>query len=366
MCVRSRSRGVRSPPPWVVWLAHLARSRHWALVGPFHVVRAPPRVLPRSLAPSGVLMGGRSGPGSPLLGLGLWGWRKGVPGGVPSTVARGVWGQALPFPRLPAHWAGCRGPLPTCRERGRVGVGALHCPPGLHALWGLRATGVVGGRPPTWLGAVRPPWGGSVAFVCRGAGWGGGGVRRAPRLCGPGGPVGRGVALPSSVPLPSLGRQQSGCHWRHSVHSGSFSPAFTGRNLCGVLPRWRGLACSLRFMLEPAAGAGGAGRAPAPLSGGGRGDHPPCLGACGPAGGVGGGSRRGLPAPPLGGGPRFPTLAPLLSSAHPPPACACGRGRGAVPGWGGMRGGPWTAPPGAPADLNLPSALLEWAVVMGG
>ena len=47
------------------------RSRHWALVGPFNVVRAPPRVLPPSLAPSGVLGGGRSGPGSPLLGLGL-------------------------------------------------------------------------------------------------------------------------------------------------------------------------------------------------------------------------------------------------------------------------------------------------------
>ena len=59
------------PPPWVVWRAHLARSRHWALVGPFHVVRAPPRVLPRSLAPSGVLGRGRSGPGSPLPGLGL-------------------------------------------------------------------------------------------------------------------------------------------------------------------------------------------------------------------------------------------------------------------------------------------------------
>ena len=57
------------PPPWVVWPAHLARSRHWALVGPFHVVRVPLRVLPRSLAPSGVLGGGRSGPGSSLPGL---------------------------------------------------------------------------------------------------------------------------------------------------------------------------------------------------------------------------------------------------------------------------------------------------------
>ena len=34
------------------------------------MVRAPPRVLPRSLAPSGVLGGGQSGPGSPLPGLG--------------------------------------------------------------------------------------------------------------------------------------------------------------------------------------------------------------------------------------------------------------------------------------------------------
>ena len=35
------------------------------------MVRAPLRVLPRSLAPSGVLGGGRSGPGSPVPGLGL-------------------------------------------------------------------------------------------------------------------------------------------------------------------------------------------------------------------------------------------------------------------------------------------------------
>ena len=34
-----------------------------------------------------------------------------------------------------------------CCARGCVGVGAQHCPLGLHALWGLRAAGVVGGRP---------------------------------------------------------------------------------------------------------------------------------------------------------------------------------------------------------------------------
>ena len=65
-CVCAHAPAAPGPPPWVVWRAHPARSRHWALVGPFHVVRAPPRVLPRSLAPSGVLGGGLSGPGSSL------------------------------------------------------------------------------------------------------------------------------------------------------------------------------------------------------------------------------------------------------------------------------------------------------------
>ena len=68
-------------------------------------------------------------------------------GGAPCAVVRGVWGQALPLPRLPGLWAGCPGPLPTCRERGCEGVGAQHCPLGLHGLWGLRAAGVVRGHP---------------------------------------------------------------------------------------------------------------------------------------------------------------------------------------------------------------------------
>ena len=63
-----------------------------------------------------------------------------------SIVVRGVRGQALLLPQLPAHWAGRLGPPSTCCGRGCVGVGAQHCPPGLHALWGLRAVGVVGGR----------------------------------------------------------------------------------------------------------------------------------------------------------------------------------------------------------------------------
>ena len=67
--------------------------------------------------------------------------------GVPSTIVRGVCRQALSLPRLPAHWVGCWGPSSTCCGRWCVGVGAQHCPLGLHALWGLRAAGVVEGVP---------------------------------------------------------------------------------------------------------------------------------------------------------------------------------------------------------------------------
>ena len=77
-----------------------------------------------------------------------WGGRRASRGGVPSSIVRGVWSQAhMSLPRLPAHWAGCWGPWPTCCGRGCVGVGAQHRPLGLHALWGLRAAGVVGGCP---------------------------------------------------------------------------------------------------------------------------------------------------------------------------------------------------------------------------
>ena len=232
------------------------------------------------------------------------------PGGVPSTVARGVWGQALPLPRLPVHWAGCWGPLSACCGRGRAGVGALLCPLGLHALWGLRAAGRVRG--------VRVPGGGLG---------GGGGGGAGPPVCSAGGrPVAQGVALPRSVPLPSLGRQRCGCHWRRSVHggrgppyhSGSCSPAFFGRDLCGVLARWRGLACSLRPLWEPAAGAGGR-VALRLLSRAGGGTSPPCPGAGGrgprglrASGGGGGGGRAAASPPPFWlascGTPSWPPL----------------------------------------------------------
>ena len=73
------------------------------------------------------------------------------PGGSPPAVVRGVCGQALPPPRLPALWAGCRGPLPTgCGCGGVRAWGLISNPTAralaswLCALWG-RHEGARGG-----------------------------------------------------------------------------------------------------------------------------------------------------------------------------------------------------------------------------
>ena len=272
--------------------------------------------------------------------LGVVGAAAGRPrGGVPSTVAWGVWGLALLLPRLPVHWVGCRGP--RC-GRGRAVVGALLC---------------------SWGGCS--PRGGSTAFLCWGAGWGGGGGCAVSSGCAAGaGPVGRGVALPLSVPLPSLGRQQSGRHWRCAVHggrgppyhSGSCSPGFSGYDLCGVPVRRRGPACSSRPPCEPAAGAGGRVTLRLPSQAGG--DHPPCLGGWGPgpprlAGWWGGGGGGGVaPRPPCPRSGRRPAVllsgslcvaGALLSGARVRSGLKC------RPGVGGGEGRPVDRSPGGPS-----------------
>ena len=157
--------------------------------------------------------------------------------------------------------------------------------------------------------------------------------------------AGRGVALSLSVPLPSLGRQQSGRHWRCAVHggrgppyhSGSCSPSLSGYDLCGVPVRRRGPVCSSRPPCGPAAGAGGRVTLRPPSRVGG----PIPLAS-------GGVSRCGLPALVPGGGLWYPFLA-LPSGARVRSGLTCRPGAG-----GGVRGGPWTAPLGAPADLQTP------------
>ena len=85
---------------------------------------------------------------------------KASPGGVPSTMVRGAWGQALSLSRLPAHCrVGCRGSLGVCGVCGACAVrvvvrGAalslvLRCSP-------LRCGVVLAVRPPCPLLCVRP------------------------------------------------------------------------------------------------------------------------------------------------------------------------------------------------------------------
>ena len=96
------------------------------------------------------------------------GGRRASPGEVPAAVPRGFWVQALPLPRLSALWAGCRGPPPMCFACRCAGVGAQHCPLGLHALWGAAYRGAGEGLSPAGVtfhrcegrlvsGAVSPP-----------------------------------------------------------------------------------------------------------------------------------------------------------------------------------------------------------------
>ena len=77
----------------------------------------------------------------------LWGWRSGVPGGGAFHRCEGRLSSGAPPPPTARPLDGPLGSATTCCARGCVGVGAQHCPIGLHALRGLRAAGVVGGRP---------------------------------------------------------------------------------------------------------------------------------------------------------------------------------------------------------------------------
>ena len=318
------------------------------------MVRAPPRVLPWSLAPSGVLGRGRFGPGSPLLGLVLWGRRKGVPGGGAFHCCEGRLGSGAPPPHRPPTGRAVGVRYPRAVGAGVPGLGALHCPLGLHALWGLRAAGRVSG--------FCVPGGG--------LGWGGGGGGApCPPFVQPGGACragGRSASFrPSAFPRQATKRVSlaSVCPW------GALPPIplrfMLARLHWARYVRRPGALARARLFPSVPAGAGGwgwgAGRALAPLSGGGRGDHTPGLGGWGPGpprlavqwGGWGGVATR-PPCSPSGWRPAVPHPGPprvvsALSSGVRVRAGSQGR-----PWVGGDEGRPVDRSPGGPCRPEPP------------
>ena len=240
--------------------------------------------------------------------------------------------SGLSLPELPAHWAGCWGLPPTCCGRGCVAVGAQHCPLGLHALWGLRAAGVVGGGPRGGWPAtvVRGVWCQVLPSPGRpssGAGSRGSATRvsrvRSVRAWGPStGPTGYALA----------GRRCSLWGWRKGVPGGGAFHRCEGRLRSGaVLPptaRPLGglLGSATHVLCARVCGCGGPTLSSWPAC--------PVGAAC--RGGVGGPSPRGVACHRcegrlVSGAVPCPAARPLERAAGaPPPVCpGCGRcGRG--------------------------------------
>ena len=232
VCAPALSRRPRPPPslPGLVRRAHLALSRCWALVGPLHAVRAPPRVLPRSRAPFGLLGGGggpvlfpptwlgaaRSpwggcGPGDPSLtrlrallraGFACCGGSTSAPGGGRLLSGCGASGDGRsPSPDHSSFLACGRGPLPTGCGCGGCGRGDPS--PALPRTL-LRAGFARCGR------GTRAPGGGAS---CLGVGRPGSGAVQPPTTR----PFGRAAGV--HYPL-AVGAGRAGARTCHQPHSG--------------------------------------------------------------------------------------------------------------------------------------------------
>ena len=308
------------PPPWVVWHAHLAWSRHWALVGPFSVVRAPPRVLPRSLAPSGVLGGGAVRSRFPPTWLGVVGVAEGRPrGGGAFHCCEGRLRSGAPPPPTARPLGGLLGSATHVLWARACGCGGPTLSPWPACPVGAACRGGGGGPSPYLARGCAPPVGRVRGVRVPGGGPGGGGACAPPLVCAAGGacrPGGRSASFrPSAFPGQATKRVSLASLWSWGAwspyHFGSCSLAFTGRDLCGVLARWRGLACSPRFLWEPAVGVGGRAVLRLLSRAGARGTVPPASGGggrgpCGFRAGGGGGVAPWPPCSPSGGRPAIP------------------------------------------------------------
>ena len=335
--------------------------------------------------------------------------RSGCPSGSPCVPLVCVCARALaasPFPPQPGGVA-CTPRVVPALGAGRA-VPRGPCPSACPALvpcsvwraWAGAARSLV---PPTWLGVVCSPWGGSAPSgqSCAGM-WGGGGGAAArapcPPVCSAGGASGAGgrpaLFRPSAFPGQATKRVSLAAFWTRRAwppyRSGSCSHALSGHGPCGIPAHWRGFACSPRFLWEPAAGAGGRGAAVPPGGGGTTPSAPGGAGACapaarGPAGGLGGGCGVAPrpPCSPSGGRPAVPYPAPPLVVGEFSPGVRVWLGSWGRPvcrlrpawrgggGGGGAACGPLLRGPLQTRTLPLPSLSgqlcgLHDALLLGG
>ena len=233
-------------------------------------------------------------------------------GGVPSTVVRGAWCQALSLPRPPVLWSGQPGfRVPCVPGAVGAGVGTHHRPHSVRPCGpALLAVGVAEGRPRG--GCLPPLWGAPGVRRCpspdrpsSGAGSQGSATRvsrvRSMRACGPStGPTACALA----------GRRCSLWGWRKGVPGGGAFHRCEGRLVSGAVPSPG----------RPSSGAGSQGSAT-------RVSRVRSMRACGPSTGptacaLAGrrsslwGWRKGVP----GGGAFHRCEGRLVSGAVPPPA----------------------------------------------
>ena len=176
------------------------------------------------------------------LALRAVGAARGRPGGVPPAWVWGVRGRALSQPRLPALWAGCRGPLPT-----GCGCGGLRA-------WGP-VTNPAARALACYGGGMRAP--GGVAS-CLGVGRPGSG------------------ALPTPTARPLGGLPGPTTHWmwvRGGAGMGTRHQPNSARSCELALHTFGGHEGARGGRLLPGCGASGFGRSPTP-------DHP-SFRACG-------------------------------------------------------------------------------------
>ena len=328
----------------------------------------------------------------PALGAGRAVPRGPCPSACPAPVPCSVWRAwgGVVWSRFPPTWLGVVG-VAVGRPRGgrlllwRGASGVSRSPspdcPHTGRAVGVRYPRVVGAGVRVWgpffvPSACTPcggcaPRGGSVAFVCRGAGWGGGWGRAPyPPFVRPGGAcrAGGGSASFRLSAFPGQATKRvslaSCCPW------GAWPPIPLRFVLACLLwarsVRRPGALARARLFSAAPVGAGswggGASRAPAPLSGGG--------GTIPPASGGGGRGPRGLRAGRGGGGGGAVALRPPCSPSgwrsavlNPGPARVVGAlpsgvhvrwGLRCRPGSGGGQGRPVDRSPGGPCRPEPP------------